>query len=195
MVMSFEEKGYEIIRGAINPELAEFVAKEFSIMRDAVCYDWGKPIDYSNDPQAPNSFGWYSPLCLETLLVTLKDKVKEVTNKNLESAYSYGRIYYNGSVLTKHIDRESCQYSTTLCLRDDKDFPWPIYLKDFGNNEVEALLSPGDMLIYQGDKCEHWRNPFFGNEHIQCFLHYVDLDGPHAEFKFDKRVMLGLPKA
>ena len=193
--MSFEEKGYEIIRGAISPELAEFIATEFSIMRSAICYDWGKPTDYSNDPQAPNSFGWYSPLCFETLLVILKDKVKEVTNKNLESAYSYGRIYYNSSVLTKHTDRESCQYSTTLCLRDDKDFSWPIYLKDFGNNEVEALLSPGDMLIYQGDKCEHWRNPFFGDEHIQCFLHYVDLDGPHAEFKFDKRVMLGLPKA
>lgn len=31
-------------------------------------------------------------------------------------------------------------------------------------------------------------------QQIQCFLHYVNANGPYKEFKYDKRPMMGLVK-
>jgi PKHD-type hydroxylase len=40
----------------------------------------------------------------------------------------------------------------------------------------------------------HWRKKFKGEWQAQVFLHYVDADGPHKEWKFDKRQGLNLPQ-
>ena len=48
-------------------------------------------------------------------------------------------------------------------------------------------LGPGDAIIYRGIECAHWRDALEGQEAVQAFLFYVDQNGPHAEFKFDKR--------
>ena len=33
-----------------------------------------------------------------------------------------------------------------------------------------------------------------GSYHIQMFCHYVDVNGPYAEWKFDKRPFIGFDK-
>ena len=52
------------------------------------------------------------------------------------------------------------------------------------------------MLIYRGEKVEHWREAFnapMGAWQTQVFLHYVDKNGPYGDFcKFDSRPALGL---
>jgi len=53
-------------------------------------------------------------------------------------------------------------------------------------------MKPGDMLIYRGDVVEHWREPLWGNNHAQVFLHYNEKDGKY-HMPFDARPMLGLP--
>jgi PKHD-type hydroxylase len=41
----------------------------------------------------------------------------------------------------------------------------------------------------------HWREPYFeGKWQAQVFLHYVDQNGPHAEWKYDKRESLGVSR-
>jgi hypothetical protein len=40
----------------------------------------------------------------------------------------------------------------------------------------------------------HWREEFKGTWQAQVFLHYVDQNGPHAEWKHDKREKLGVSK-
>jgi hypothetical protein len=56
------------------------------------------------------------------------------------------------------------------------------------------MLEPGDMSIYTGCEVEHWREPYEGNQQIQLFLHYVDANGVHKDWKFDKRPFLGMKK-
>ena len=43
------------------------------------------------------------------------------------------------------------------------------------------------MLVYEGAKFEHWREPFTGTACIQLFLHYVNRFGPFSEFAYDRR--------
>jgi hypothetical protein len=55
-------------------------------------------------------------------------------------------------------------------------------------------LKPGDMLVYSGCDLEHWREPFQGDECIQVFLHYNNIETPGARNNmFDTRPHLGLP--
>ena len=60
--------------------------------------------------------------------------------------------------------------------------PWPIFMED-----QPVDLNPGDACIYLGCDLKHWRKPFQGDWHLQTFLHYVDQNGPYAEYKFDKQ--------
>ncbi|MDZ7627305.1 MAG: hypothetical protein U5J99_02715 [Parvularculaceae bacterium] len=60
---------------------------------------------------------------------------------------------------------------------------------DFGDETYASIdLKPGDALIYKGVNHRHGRvtpNPNRWSAHL--FLHSVDLDGPFAEWAFDKR--------
>ena len=50
------------------------------------------------------------------------------------------------------------------------------------------------MLVYKGALCEHWRYAFTGNQCVQVFLHYNDVNTENAEQnKYDNRPFLGLP--
>ena len=50
------------------------------------------------------------------------------------------------------------------------------------------MLEEGDAMVYKGCEVEHWREPYNeGTKLAQVFLHYVDANGPHAEWKNDKK--------
>jgi hypothetical protein len=74
---------------------------------------------------------------------------------------------------------------------------WPIFM---GNNEdkanaTEVKMEIGDAVMYRGCDIYHWREAYKeGKWQAQVFLHYVDQNGPHAEWKYDKRESLGLSK-
>jgi hypothetical protein len=196
--MSFVTNGYEVVNGAIDPFCAKLLATEFQLLRDNIYRESNvdlKNETFNNDDQVPISFSWYAPLCFESLMVHLLPKVEEVTGKILYPAYSYARIYYNGAVMERHHDRKSCQYSATITIEvDDEVGPWEIFMRNF-DGEANALVLPtGSMVVYRGDKLEHWReDPYKGKKQIQAFLHYVDADGEYANFKWDTRPMLGGP--
>jgi len=128
---------------------------------------------------------------METLLSFIKPILENETKLQLIETYSFARVYKRGDVLKKHLDRESCEISTTLNLGGDC---WPIYLKD-NNNEIEIKLNQSDMLIYRGCETEHWRNKFEGDICAQVFLHYNDVNGPFKlKNKYDSRPFLGHQK-
>ena len=74
---------------------------------------------------------------------------------------------------------------------------WPISLDptgEEGNKGISIKLNPGDMLIYRGERVEHWRESFNGYDCGQVFMHYNDKNGPFGESNiFDLRPFLGLP--
>jgi hypothetical protein len=52
-------------------------------------------------------------------------------------------------------------------------------------------MDVGDAIIYKGQEKVHWREPYKeGKWQAQVFLHYVDANGPNAEWKYDKRPKL-----
>ena len=214
--MSFKKKKYQIIRGALSKELANFIFNYMLLQRDAVdLMVKNNKVNPSNpfigrrdDTQIPGTFAKYGDWVMETLLMYMIPIMKAKTGLELIPTYSYTRLYEKGNILRRHKDRPSCEISTTLHLGGDE---WPIFLDpsgaDFVINEYENIHKPGapkgvrvdlkigDMLIYSGCDLEHWREPFQGNVCSQVFLHYNHANGPFAETNmFDKRSMLGIPK-
>jgi hypothetical protein len=185
---------YQVIKGAINYELANFIFNYFLLKRDAVDFMYKNNIHSHSsilgkwsDEQIPNTYSCYGDFVMDTLLVKVLPKMQQETGLNLIPTYSYARAYKKGDELKKHKDRPSCEISTTINLGGD---PWPIFIEG-----TKVLLEVGDMLVYSGCELEHWREPFEGNICGQVFLHYNHIDGQFAEKnKFDGRPMLGLPK-
>ena len=213
--MSFKKKKYQVIRGAISRELANFIFNYMMLQRDAV--DWmvkhnkvnpANPfIGERTDKQVLGAYSKYADWVMETLLMFMIPIMKAKTGMELLPTYSYTRLYEKGNKLRRHKDRPSCEVSTTLHLGGD---PWPIFLDPTGGNfvidEFKEIHKPGapkgvrvdlkigDMLIYSGCDLEHWREPFQGNICSQVFLHYNHAKGPFAQTNFlDKRPILGIP--
>ena len=132
----------------------------------------------------------YGDPFMDTLLVSLLPRVEKCSGLELFPTYSYFRVCKRGDVLPKHRDRPSCEISMTLCL--GCDLPWPFWLEG-PNGMIRVELKPGDGVVYRGVECTHWREAFEGTQVVQVFLHYVDKDGPYAEWKFDKRTSTSAP--
>jgi hypothetical protein len=205
---------YQVIKGALSYELANFIFNYFLLKRDAVDWMYKNNVIYDtglqgtwSDHQVPNTYSHYADQVMETLLVKMLPVMAKETGLSLVPTYSYARIYKKGDILKRHKDRPSCEISTTLNLGGDL---WPIFIDGTGADSVideyksiikpnapegtKVLLDVGDMLVYSGCELEHWREPFEGNVCAQVFLHYNHVNGPFAEKnRFDKRPMLGIP--
>ena len=214
--MSFKTKKYQVIKGALSKELANFIFNYMMLQRDAVDFmvknqkvnPYNPFIGKRNDQQIPGAYSKYGDWVMETLLMFMIPIMKAKTGMELLPTYAYTRLYEKGNILKRHKDRPSCEISTTLHLGGDE---WPIFLDPSGQNfvineykninkpgapkGVRVDLKVGDMLIYSGCELEHWREPFQGKVCSQVFLHYNHANGPFAKTNlFDKRPMLGITK-
>ena len=215
------KKRYEIVRGAISKELANFIFNYLLLHRDATAHlikygviqDKGQGNFFGTWKEAliPNTFSKYGDPVIETVLMKLLPVMRKITQRNLIPCYGYVRVYKKGDELVRHFDRESCETSCTLHLGGD---PWKIFIDPSGacgvkkiisaskvivkkkpNKGISLVMKPGDMLAYCGQVMEHWREPFKGNVHAQTFIHYNDQDGPHGRKNlFDGRHLMGIPK-
>tara|TARA_B100001778_G_scaffold324753_1_gene319463 strand:- start:130 stop:813 length:684 start_codon:yes stop_codon:yes gene_type:complete len=213
MTPAFKKNNYMVIRKAIDPKIAEFVMNYFMMKRQVArtmfderyispfTTEWG----VWNDVQAPETYSHYGDVAMETLLLAVLPKMEKETGLKLYPTYAYARIYKNGDILHRHKDRFSCEISTTMNLGGDK---WPIYIepnpkkggdtadgyKSEYTDGVEVDLKPGDMLVYKGNICEHWRDHFDGKDCAQVFLHYNNQATKGSKDNlFDGRKHLGLP--
>ncbi len=211
----FKKDKYKVLRGAISKELASFVYSYFLKKRQVAqfLFDqkyispfteyWG----IWNDQQIPNTYSHYGDTAMETLLEVLKARMEKETGYKLNPSYAYARIYKKGDVLHRHFDRDSCEISATMHIGDDGT-KWPIYLDPTGKKGQAGIpvnMKPGDMLMYHGCECEHWREAFTGEDYCQVFLHWNQdskkkiVTGKENEAKggkhtkFDGRPFLGLP--
>ena len=178
-----------IIKNAVSLELCEFLSLEFSMMEDT-CKALYPTQNFAD--LCSNSFARYSPLMFEALSVKLLPLIEKATSKKLVPTYSYARIYYTGSELSAHKDRQSSEVTISVCVEKDA-VDWPLCIKQDDNTVLKVLLDVGDLVIYSGRKNEHWRDPFKGTRQVQCFLQYVNVNGSDACLKWDTRPCLGLP--
>lgn len=164
------------------------------------------------DDQCPFSHVIHGHPIFDGLLLDLLPYIEKASGKKLYPTYSYARLYGSGAELTIHTDRPACEISVTLTLGWSGK-QWPIYMADLANeNEAEPYNSQGsgifkdikvknisaiwmdvgDAVLYRGIDKLHWREKFEGDWQAQVFLHYVDVDGPHADEKYDGRDKLSI---
>ena len=153
------------------------------------------------DKQAPGDFSKYGDPLMDTVLSLSLEQMQTLTSKELIPTYSYHRLYTTGTDLKRHKDRPSCEISTTVCLGYDNtnvdasvypDWDWPIFVKEKDGTEIPVHMKPGDMIIYRGCELEHWREPYWGKNHAQVFLHYNEKGGQY-DIPNDGRPILGMP--
>ena len=213
---------YKIIKNIIPKELSNFLYQYWLIQEQSVkdmlisqqTYKHNIWIgNFELDSQCVGHYAKYGDWASDTLLEYVRPTIQEKLQIKLVPTYSYTRIYRKGAFLTRHIDRDSCKISATINLGGDK---WPICLDPTGTKSVvkkwydkkgeQAIikknapkgikvdLEPGDVLVYAGDKLEHWREPFTKDHCVQTFLHYNEDNVEGRKNKFDNRKYLGQPK-
>lgn len=153
----------------------------------AFCYVILNQNGVPGDEQIPDSPAWYNDPLMTVFHLKYWHKIEEIIGVKLIPTYNYLRDYKNGSTLSKHTDRPSCEFSATINLGSDADNYWPIHIKDLDGRTHTVILKQGDAVLYKGMELEHWRNKFEGKKCTQVFLHYVDQFGPHKEWAWDKR--------
>jgi hypothetical protein len=160
------------------------------------------------DDQCPLSPAIKNAPIFDSLLEQLTPHFEQVSGKKLFPTYAYARLYAPGEELEIHTDRPSCEISATVTLGFKGDV-WPIYMADhdetksveqrLGQNDKPYWLKNisridmevGDAVLYRGQEKVHWREKYTeGQWQAQVFLHYVDQNGPNAEWKYDKRQRL-----
>jgi hypothetical protein len=201
--MAFKDDGYETYRRIVDPEVLELLSNQVQLYRDWV-YATQKTDKNDKfafkDGMVENSFTINSDTSLiangtfifEGLLQMLKPKMEKLTGLELLPTYACSRIYYPGAVMARHVDRPSCEVSATLCVELNGDI-WPIWVQNKQKTNIPVYLKAGDMLVYRGLDIPHWRNAYTeGTKQIQVFMHYVDKNGPYANFAYDGRTQLGV---
>jgi hypothetical protein len=188
-VLEFKEKGYVHLKSFLHTDSCKELTRELKKL-----VDQKKTI---KDEQCPKSEAIHGTVTFDKLLEDLTPHFEQASGLKLFPTYSYARFYNTqGEELKNHRDRPACEISATLTLDFEGDV-WPIYM---GNNEdksnaTEIKMEIGDAVMYRGCDIYHWREAYKeGKWQAQVFLHYVDQNGPHAEWKYDKRESLGMSK-
>lgn len=190
--MTFQEKKYIVVRDVLSEQTLSLLQYQSKMLEEIMCYNNNTLPNLFPfcDSQTNNSFSQYGSLFTESLLLLLQPLMEEHIGKKLLPTYSYMRIYYKDSFLARHTDRNSCEYSATICIKCNPVNPWPIFFV-LNSEKISVVLKQGDICIYKGDELPHWREPSIDDNHIQFFVHYVDSTGKYSDFKFDKRPLLG----
>ncbi len=173
-------------------KIENFMAKELcSVSTLYALFD--EKNNFSSDPQVPNAHAKYGDFLMESILIHSLPVIQKNVGIELYPTYSYYRVYRNGDELKPHRDRPSCEISATVCLGfyygENSNFSWPIKIEN-----KPIFMNAGDLVVYRGVDLTHSRDILVAEKeayHVQCFLHYVDKNGPYREFKFDERGSIG----
>lgn len=143
----------------------------------------------TKDDQCPLSHSLGHSILFDSLLEQLTPNMEKVTGKKLHPTYAYARVYVPGDELKIHKDRPACEISCTITLGFEGG-QWPIYVGHESNKQdaKQINMNIGDAVVYKGCELFHWREKYVeGQWQAQVFIHYVDAEGPNAEWKYDKR--------
>lgn len=128
------------------------------------------------------------PLC-DVLSTILLPRIEKILGFNLIPTFTFYRIYKNGVELPRHKDRRECEFTLDICI--SKTNCWPMYINI--NNKIEIVdLEENEALIFEGEKYEHWREPFQGEEQIMLFIHYVRNIPENINVQYDSRTKMGM---
>lgn len=213
-VKFFNENKYTFIKNVLTPEeCKEIIECFFTISKSPGC---------EPDEMCPLSESKYRGF--DKWLSIAQPILEEGLGLKLYPTYSFARIYRPDERLNVHVDRPSCEITSSITVGFNGESVWPIYVLEkeesaihldpymqhisqsgingydgsyeIGKtfyNQIRCDVPPGDAVVFRGDEMFHWRYPYIeGAWQVQLFLHYVDANGPHAEWKFDKQGSLNI---
>ncbi len=195
----FDKNGYLVIKNLWDPkELYHPVPN----VRGMIRY-WGKKIDQFNyieeEAQVKGSLARYWYPQYREIHTGIRLKMEKAIGKKLYNTYYYDRFYFPGQELTKHLDRPSCEISSTVHISTNLKTPWPVWVENLEGKGIPINLDPGDGIVYKGCERIHWREPMpteYKNKWLrikekedlyyhQIFMHYVLADGIRSHFAGD----------
>ena len=170
---AFQQKGYAPLGNLIHPFNLAALRRYYrhAIRRGTI------PL---GDVQSPRRYAAHDESVARFFHHQIANAVGAVAGEAIKPSYVYLASYLSGADLKKHIDREQCEFSVTLCL-DFSPEPqlatsWPIRL-DTPQGTVTVYQALGDGLVYRGTKVPHYRHVLAeGHTSTSIFFHYVPAD-------------------
>lgn len=202
----YRANGYALVRKLIPLGVARAIMKRLEV--DLGPAPWvlnrSQPAAILNRNALEIYGNSYPPM--QSFLWALTPVMETIAESSLLPTYCYFRIYREDDVCRIHRDRPACEHSLSLTLDYSDDVPWPLDVgadrthrikeavaDDFGDEDFASLsMNVGDAVAYQGVDHRHGRrvpNPNQWSAHL--FMHWVEVDGPHASHAFDGQ---GIPQ-
>ncbi|WP_020378563.1 hypothetical protein [Candidatus Microthrix parvicella] len=179
--------GYALMEAVVPPDLVGFLTNYVHTLSEA-----GRLMA---DGRVDGSASLYGDPAFDTILAAMAPLVRALTRRRVDPTYSFVRLYMRNSNLHKHIDRPACEHSVSVHLASsDPATHWPLHMSLSDGKHTEIALRPGDGVLYKGVERPHWRDDCPVDWCVQLFLHFVDVDGPHKDERFDRRPTLGVPR-
>ena len=103
--------------------------------------------------------------------------VSAIVGEPVQPSFSFVSCYESGACLEKHIDREQCEYTISLCV-DFVPEPrtvtrWPLWI-DAALGPVAIQQELGDALLFRGRDLPHYRDTLTeGASSTSVFFHFV----------------------
>ena len=110
----FQKQKYVELKKVLSPEMIHLIST-YAKLDETNDFS----IEEGPKPQIRNSHSQYADTLMESILLHLHPTMEENTGLKLYPAYSYYRVYRPGADLVKHVDRPSCEVSTTVTLEFD----------------------------------------------------------------------------
>lgn len=129
----------------------------------------------SKEKQAPSELIHLTDNLKQEIHQVLQPLVEAWIGHYLKPSYVFGiRRYRNGAVLKQHRDRGKTHVASVIInIAQLVRQPWPLVIDDHNYRKHHLLLSPGDMVFYEGAKLSHGRPiAFDGDEFCNVFVHY-----------------------
>jgi hypothetical protein len=212
----FEKNGYIIARNFFDETTIALLQIYFDLKYRVINYSEQNRMEAVRSyiqagEDVATSFTFYSDYLTESIQLKYGQKASNIVKMRLSPTYTYARIYEKNNFLIPHVDRPSCEVSATcpimisdnspsiICISnysiDKTTQPYKIPYKEIEErgDYTEVSLLPGDALFYRGCERFHWRKPLHCDSLTQFFMHFVETEGVHKEWYFDKRPYSGFP--
>ncbi len=171
--LQFREKGYAPIPSLIHPFHVAALRRYYRQLIRTGEIQLG-------DTQCAGRYAAYNDPVARFFHYQLAAVLSAIAGEPLKPSYVYFASYLGGAELKKHVDREQCEFSVTLCLDFSPEpvleTPWPIHLET-PTGRVTMRQALGDGLMYRGTRLPHWREVLSdGQTSTSIFFHYVAAD-------------------
>jgi hypothetical protein len=173
----FQQKGYAPAVELIHPFHLSALRKYYRKLQRQGLLRRG-------DSQSERRFVAHNERVAQLFHHQLTPAVEALVGEPIKPSYVYAASYQGGAQLAKHVDREQCEFSVTLCVDYSPEpglfTPWPLQLHT-ASSLVTVFQGLGDGLVYRGRDIPHSRETIpAGQTSTSIFFHYVpaDFSGP-----------------